>query len=355
MIINSYTHWDPLEEVWLGDVYPSSWYDHLRPEVRDVFVQITENTKEDLNVIQKTLESLGVIVRRPVYRSIDDWINPRLEHLNKPVITPRDYFITLGNKLYARGIRESLAFADVIEEYRSHEPDNVKMILAYGSQGFFHASGSDIVRIGKDIYIDIKHNSEHGWNSTLANFFSVVMPLMTDYRVTILDNGGHLDGCFAPICPGVLLTTDHFTEYDKTFPGWDRIKVWLPETKIRPHGQPHNNGKWYLPDGISQTREFTQHVLDHAMTWIGNYQETYFDVNTLVVDEKNILMLDGNPKLAELLESRYGITVHWVPFRTRTFWDGGCHCLTLDIRRRGGMQDYFPDRENYSVIYYKSQ
>jgi hypothetical protein len=33
-----------------------------------------------------------------------------------------------------------------------------------------------------------------------------------------------------------------------------------------------------------------------------------------------------------------------VPFRTRTFWDGGIHCITLDIRRKTTMQDYFPDR-----------
>jgi N-dimethylarginine dimethylaminohydrolase len=355
MIINSYTHWDPLEEVWLGDVYPASWYDHLEPAVRDVFQQITENTKQDLNIIQRTLESLGVIVRRPTYKSIDDWTNPDLQHLNKPVITPRDYFITLGNKLYVQSMKESLAFADVIDHYKIKEPNNVNPVLTYGSHGHFHASGSDIVRVGRDIYIDIRHNRESGAHLTLANFFTSVWSKMEQYRITILDNGGHLDGCFAPIRPGLLLTTDHFTDYDKTFPGWDQIKVWLFQTKNRPQNHPLHNGKWHLPDGIIQSKEFNQHIIDHAMTWVGDYTETYFDVNTLVVDENNILMLDGNEPLADLLAQKYNINVHWVPFRTRTFWDGGCHCLTLDIRRRGGMQDYFPDRNDYSMIYHKSQ
>ena len=42
--------------------------------------------------------------------------------------------------------------------------------------------------------------------------------------------------------------------------------------------------------------------------------------------------------------AQHNITVHWVPFRTRSFWDGGMHCLTNDIRRRGDRPDFFPDR-----------
>jgi hypothetical protein len=29
--INNHNSWDTLEEVWLGDVYPAEWYDHLEP------------------------------------------------------------------------------------------------------------------------------------------------------------------------------------------------------------------------------------------------------------------------------------------------------------------------------------
>ena len=59
-LINSHNSWSQLEEVWLGDVYPAAWYEHLDPEVRDVFQQLTSITQEDLNSIQKTLEGLGV-------------------------------------------------------------------------------------------------------------------------------------------------------------------------------------------------------------------------------------------------------------------------------------------------------
>ena len=55
------------------------------------------------------------------------------------------------------------------------------------------------------------------------------------------------------------------------------------------------------------------------------------------------MMLAENPVLADDL-ARRGITVHWVPFRARSFWDGAMHCLTVDIRRDSEKVDYFPER-----------
>ena len=83
--IHSHDSWTQLEEVWLGDVYPSAWYDHLPAEIRDVFYRITEITQEDLTIIQHKLEELGVVVRRPVYERIDDYIDYRLDQLIKQI------------------------------------------------------------------------------------------------------------------------------------------------------------------------------------------------------------------------------------------------------------------------------
>ena len=74
-IINSHDSWSSLKEAWLGDVYPSEWYEHLDPAIRDVFQQLTAITQEDLTAIQRMLESLGVTVRRPCYRMIDDYLH----------------------------------------------------------------------------------------------------------------------------------------------------------------------------------------------------------------------------------------------------------------------------------------
>ena len=34
-----------------------------------------------------------------------------------------------------------------------------------------------------------------------------------------------------------------------------------------------------------------------------------------------------------------------VPWRHRYFWDGGLHCITLDLNREGTQEDYFPQRQ----------
>ena len=72
-------------------------------------------------------------------------------------------------------------------------------------------------------------------------------------------------------------------------------------------------------------------------------EETVFDVNMLIIDPKNVLVVNYNKALFECLE-RYGITAHVVPFRHRFFWDGGLHCVTSDLHREGQMKNYFLDQ-----------
>jgi hypothetical protein len=47
-MINSNFGFTPLKEVWLGNCYPTSYYDHLTNEIAVPFRQITEWTREDL-------------------------------------------------------------------------------------------------------------------------------------------------------------------------------------------------------------------------------------------------------------------------------------------------------------------
>lgn len=98
-LVNSNCGFTTLEEVWLGDVYPHTYYDHLPAPVRDAFYTITDWTKEDLSKIEKKLQDLGVIVRRPEYLHIDNCIDQN-GNLFKPVIAARDDTLVLGNKLW---------------------------------------------------------------------------------------------------------------------------------------------------------------------------------------------------------------------------------------------------------------
>jgi len=60
----------------------------------------------------------------------------------------------------------------------------------------------------------------------------------------------------------------------------------------------------------------------------------------LVVDEKNVISSVQNTKLISILE-KYGITMHVLDIPHSYFWDGGVHCMTLDLCRQGQKQNYF--------------
>jgi hypothetical protein len=346
--VNSFTNWGRLEEVWLGDCYPAHFYDHLESEVRDIFYEITEKTQEDLTIIHRRLEEFGIQVRRPCYDRIEDFIEPAHHRsagqLCKPMITPRDHFLVFGNTLYGPAWFHR-PWANVIAEYSQDpascvvDPDKVDSAQ--------RVCGANTVRAGRDLYLDNRF-AKRGNNVNTQ----YLLDTFKDYRLHLLDNGGHVDGCFAVLKPGVLLTSKYFSDYDRTFPGWECINIQEPEFSkhfVPGRKVPNTNGKWWMP-GIVESAKFNKHVIAHARDWIGDYTETYFEVNCLVIDEKNVFMLGENEGVFRELE-RHGITAHSLPFRTRTFWDGGLHCLTLDIRRQDSMVDLFPERTEKFYTY----
>ena len=326
-VINSHDSWSALQEAWLGDVYPATWYNHLEPAVRDVFHELTEITQQDLDRIQACIESFGVTVRRPVYHSIDHYVQDG--HLVKPQICPRDNFVVVGNTLYGHA-----------QAQRAWQP----WIDLYGTDGhsrictnhisFLH--GANVVRVGRDIIwdLDVFEHDDPG--------------LWPQYRLHRVRNGGHMDGCFAILRPGLILANHYWQDYENTFPGWDVIQLDDPTYAAAPstgYQQPYPvyNGKFW-DTAVASNRTFNQHIIDHALDWVGCYIETFFELNCLVIDPDNVIMLAENTVLADDL-ARRGITVHWVPFRTRSFWDGAMHCLTVDIRRDSEIVDYFPERD----------
>jgi hypothetical protein len=323
-IINSHNSWSQLEEVWLGDVYPASWYDHLPAQIQDVFYQLTQITQEDLSIIQQMIESFGVTVRRPTYENMEHHINFKTKQLVKPQICPRDQFVTLGNNLIAHKWHTA-AWKSVLDEYSKYT--DCKVTLSDNP----YLNGANVVRLGNRLIIDTPHK-----NAMSDDF-------LKDYQVTIINNGGHVDGCFAILKPGLILASTYYSQYDQTFPQWKKIFLDSPEfSNHLNRAGPGGNGKWWIP-AVSSDRMFNEHVIKHAQDWVGNYTETYFELNCLVINEQNVLMLGYNAKLEKILKE-HGITIHWAPFRTRSFWDGGLHCLTVDIRRqdsKDAKQDIF--------------
>lgn len=319
-IINSHNSWSKLEEVWLGDVYPARWYDHLPQETQDVFYKLTEITKEDLQTIQNTIESFGVRVRRPTYKNINSYIELDGQ-LRKPQICPRDQFIVLGNSLIAHN-GHTMAWQQVLDEY--DQDKTCKVLLTNNEQ----LNGANIVRLNERLIID----SPRPKKNQVAKADKVINDCIKNYKVDFVYNGGHLDACFAILKPGLILASKYFPDYDKFFPGWQKIILEEPEFAMHIKQQATTgNNKWWLPS-FEHNQSFNDHIIQHAHDWVGNYTETYFELNCLVIDESNIIMLGENLALEKTLK-KHAINITWAPFRTRSFWDGGLHCLTVDIRR----------------------
>lgn len=333
-LINSHCGFTALQEVWLGDVYPSSYYDHLPGAVRDAFYTITDWTKHDLAKIEKKLIELNVKVRRPEYNSIDDCLDIK-DNLLKPVVAARDDTLILGTKMYhLRNKFKKNPWQQALDEYK-----------ASGSTIEEHVEGSwacvsppCMVRLGQDIYVDWIYH-EHVWGMVTEP----LVDLAKDYRIHVSMIDGHSDCVFCPVREGLILTTDYKKSYSKTFPGWEIYNINHLNRK-----KPLNMGggfhQWEVPDvRVGSNKEFQQHVQTKAQDWVGSYIETVFDVNLLIVDDKNILSIGDDNHTFEFLQKQ-GYNVHAFDFRCRNFWDGGMHCLTNDIRRSGEKMDFFPER-----------
>lgn len=341
--INVHCSWDPLEEIWLGDVWPKEFYEDLQPDVRDAFNKITDWTKEDLYTIQYKFEQFKVKVKRPEIdiNNKDKYINKSIKKLVKPPICLRDDNAVVGNTLFFK----DTIYSNLISDYNSNNLFKEQQAMI---------SGASLVKIGNDILFDSPIMERQPKEFIFYNFYNFEKHLLpffkSDYRIYYATNGGHCDGCFMPIKFGLSLSTVYASGYDFFLPEWQTVDFAKPSFVNHAPISNGGNGRWFVPE-LNIGPHFNQYVEKFCPTWIGEYKETFFEVNVVSIDEENILCIgdekNAQPFVKEI--EKYGIKCHLVPFRTRSFWDGGLHCITLDTRRRGTLKDFFPERGDYGL------
>lgn len=344
LTISSHTGFQPLREVWLGGVYPASFYNHYDNETQDIFSKITELTQHDLTEIENCLIKLGVTVRRPEFTKVDDYLDDQ-DILIKPPITPRDWAITIGNTLYItpQYLSGVEPYQTAINQYiESNQHVRVGCRVEDNCDDFCWIQFPSVVRAGRDLYIDYPKG-----NPILTKYVEQAIEKFSKiYRVHVTNTGDHSDGIFCPIKLGHIFSTHYRTAYNNTFPDWEVF--FLNDTTKTRRNNGHN-GNWWLP-GMNYPG-VNKKLKDYANTWLGNSQETVYEVNMLVVDEKNVICIAEDDAACQKMES-LGITPHVVNFKTRGFWDGGIHCLTLDIHREGECLDYWPNRGPNGIYRY---
>jgi hypothetical protein len=372
--------WDPLNVCVVGRSYPPEFYSFItNSRVREVMERIAQETEEDYQELIKLLNKFNVKVVRPT-------INPDREFYKKhgryepPPMTPCDWSVMIGSTFYHNwrtrfqvyqdiksdswpNITSSKDLADLPLEIQNEIDTTVSEHTVLNSQDYqdiislVDSQGNPIIerpwrdcgkifnraqisRIGKDLYFGTEEYTAD--TSSLQQRYSSMFP---DYRCHVINTGGHSDGTYCPVKPGLIVSLNDVPTYADTFPDWE--VVYLPgqswdrvESFMKLKDK--NAGKWWVP-GEELNDEFTDFVESWLKHWVGYVEETVFDVNMLVIDEKNVVCNNYNKQVFDAFD-RHGITPHIVNFRHRYFWDGGLHCITSDLDRTGTQKDYFPKR-----------
>lgn len=382
MTYSVHQHWDPLKVCAVGRSYPPEFYSFIQnPRVRNVMERIATETEEDYQKLIKLLESFGVeIVRTEINSDFSTYLNNG-KYQSPVMMTPRDYTAMIGDRFFMSAVQynkwQTVKGADwpdqpvnqkefdclpdwIKNEVRNfYNVDNfsdfqkinyncaflspIEKLLRQNNNNISYEFGINsamTTRIGKDLYFGTDTYDQDQTELKIRN-----EKLFPDYRCHIVNTGGHSDGTFCPVVPGLIVSLYDIPSYAESFPGWE--VVYLPGqswTAVKPFLdlKEKNRGKWWVP-GEELNDDFTDFVESWLGHWVGYVEETVFDVNMLVIDEKNVVCNNYNEQVFAAFD-RYGITPHVVNFRHRYFWDGGLHCITSDLHREGVQKDYFPER-----------
>lgn len=372
MLVNSHNEWDKLEEVIVGDGFPSTlpaldftfqmfFHDNiygqdLKGVYRDknayVKRKYVEEMKEDVEGFVDILKDYGCVVRRPkVPTKVIDTKSPNWKSTNFNALNVRDLVMVVGN--------------DIIEtppetRYRYFETDYMKhLFMEYFKTGAkwtvaprplildssFDMSyvlkqdldgeivkwykslmeTTDEMGYGFEIMFDAAQCLRMGkhilFNAVTENHRLGVQWLQRhlgdDYKVWAVELcDSHVDSTIMPLRPGLMMVDWHH------FKGVDLL--------------PEPMRKWDIisaPKNPQRVRQYDSGDLILASSSI--------DINVLSLDQNTLICHDEYWHLLQPLLKPYGIEAIPCRLRHSEIFSGAFHCLTLDIRRQSILEDYF--------------
>jgi len=348
-----FQHWDPLQVCVVGMTYPPDYYYWIQDRnTRQRFQTLAEETEQDYQALIALLQSrFGIRVLRP--QLPEDLSALKIhDHWVPPPVTPRDYFIMIHDELWVpqqpNSSHAQRAYANQTDltwpEFQQQDlaqhraklscyQNVVEHVLSQGNTvrhtDLDVVSGCFVSRIGQDLYF-----ATQSYDEDQTQLLAKVNQLFPRTRNRIVNAGGHGDATYCPVTPGLIISLRDVPTYADTFPGWE--VVYLPPSDYADTAEfrasmKHNRGRWNIP-GFESDPNLVHMVEHYFESWVGNASETVFDVNILVIDQKNIVVSSHNDQVEKAC-ARHGIEVHVSPFRHRYFWDAGIHCITNDLSR----------------------
>jgi len=371
---NIWNKWDPLKVCMLGNNYAPEFFDKLGTKAESPLKRICEETLEDLEGYKKILQDFGVTVIQPEMDPNERFVDNPSRYPRGP-LQPRDNQLVLGNRAWS-DTRDHPAILECLQKYGDIQ-DTSEEIVMLTEHEYDQVAGSDYPSYDdyKNNFINESFFQPHVWKELQEDYKKLrsissaccfplgkridigleeVIDRTIDFKkiydtedlfntVNFLSVEGHSDGNYHPIKPGAILSLYDVQTYSETFPGWD--VCYLPDQSWRKvkgfrELKKKNEGKWWLA-GEENNDEFTYFVETWLQDWVGYVEETVFDVNVLVLDEHHVCVSNPNNEQVNTFLKKHNMEPVYVPWRHRYFWDGGLHCITLDLVREGTQQDYF--------------
>ena len=342
-LVNVHNEWDALEEAIIGRAINARI---ARPdkglfavEYRDygsvesipsgAYPQrIIEETEEDLAALIETFQRLGVTVRRPdVWDHAQPFSTPDWTTDGQYNYCPRDLFVAVGQTLIespmtlrARQL-ETLSFKNILMDYLrsgSRWVSAPKPRLSDEMYNIANAEGfalnddepvfdaANILRAGRDILYLVSDSGNRCGAQWLQSF------LGPEYRVRAYDNiygGSHVDTTITLVRPGLVVVNAE---------------------RVGPRNLPEMFRNWEVIY-LAEVADIGYTGTAYASKWIGlNFMMV--NPETAIVDPRQI------PLIRELEKRSVGI----IPLQLRhaRTLGGGFHCVTLDVRRKGGLETY---------------
>ena len=329
-----YTEWDPLKEIIVGKVYDPADIAHIEDvEFRNGLQRIFEESEEDFCALTEMLESYDVVVHRPNCEYKGDF--------RYPAVCPRDMHIVYGDQVIntmggdPNRYYESDHFADIMlgldrDYYAMPRPTLPDFYAPYQfNEGKILYHAANILKCG-DALLHTKPYNDNTYTPTRqfgrgTNTGLDWCKKNVDARWIELHESGHADGKIALIKPGLLMCWLE-DMIPPELQSWDRVVV----------------PKQDVPEQFWQSKKqplMQKNVNQWLGSWIGHVDETIFDVNVVSVSPELVITNGYDAGVAAQLK-KHGVEMVPFNFRHKFFWDGGLHCVTLDLTREGKCETY---------------
>jgi hypothetical protein len=329
-MINRYDNFSKLEEIVVGSVN-YSMLDVVDKNDKQFFKDILDGQALVFLQLEKILEQFGVKVHRPIM-----FDHSKLQHeLGIPFhpvnyvyssISPYDNFLTIENAVIEMtssspsSVHDHVQYQHIWKEKFDQgsrwlsmpRPSYSKIHEQELPNNEPYADGPSFLLLGDTVFV----TEQYCVNSMALDWFKREFP---NFKFKIFENTkGHLDSYFAVIRPGLAISGLDKNQLPKEFENWEILEF----------GKEDYSGVEFRNEAMQDN----------------DYENTTLAVNTLVIDENNIVvidsMLDTHRSAMRKLESK---KVNLIPLKYDVcrWTNQGIACITNPIRRQGTYQNYF--------------